>query len=466
MPFPKGFLWGGATSAAQIEGAYNKDGKGLSTADMMPISEHGQPRAIAQTIEKDQFYPTHEAIKHYEYYAKDIALFAEMGFKVYRLSFAWTRIFPNGDDHEVNKKGLDFYDKIIDLCLSYGIEPLVTLQHFDTPLGLEKYGFWKGRKTVEFFVRYAKTMLNHFKGRIRYWLTFNEINNMSTMPWNAGGISVSGNEEDKMIAAYNQFIASAQVVKLAHEIDENNQVGMMYNGHFSYPNSSHPDDIQGNEAFQKLMLFYADVQVRGRYPNYKVKELERLNITLPVLEGDEAILQEGTVDFISFSYYLTHVCGKKTKGILKGLNGLETGYKNPYLERTEWGWPIDPQGLRFALNTLYYRYEKPLIIVENGLGAQDKLEDDGTIHDDYRVDYLRRHLLEVKKAIELDGIPVMGYTSWGPIDLISASTGEMSKRYGFIYVDIDDYGKGSCQRIKKDSFYWYQKVIATNGEEL
>lgn len=466
MPFPKDFLWGGATSAAQIEGAYNLDGKGLSTADVMTLAEHGQTREITDTIESEKFYPSHEAIKHYEYYEEDIALFAEMGFKVYRLSFAWTRIFPNGDDQEPNQKGLAFYDKVIDLCLSYGIEPLVTLQHFDTPLGLKKYGFWQGRETVNFFVRYSKLMLQHFKGRVRYWLTFNEINNMSTMPWNAGGIATTASEEEKMIAAYHQFIASAQVVKLAHEIDEKNQVGMMYNGHFSYPNSSDPEDIQGNEDFQKLMMFYADVQVRGKYPNYKLKELERLGIQLLIQEGDTVILEEGKVDFISFSYYLTHVCGQKTKGILKGLNGLETGYKNPYLEGSEWGWPINPKGLRFALNTLYYRYEKPLMIVENGLGAKDVIADDGQIYDDYRIDYLRRHLLEIEKAIDLDGVPIMGYTSWGPIDLISASTGEMSKRYGFIYVDVDNYGNGTYRRLKKKSFEWYKEVIATNGENL
>ncbi len=466
MPFPKDFLWGGATSAAQIEGAYNLDGKGLSTADVMTLAEHGQTREITDNIESEKFYPSHEAIKHYEYYEEDIALFAEMGFKVYRLSFAWTRIFPNGDDQEPNQKGLAFYDKVIDLCLSYGIEPLVTLQHFDTPLGLKKYGFWQGRETVNFFVRYSKLMLQHFKGRVRYWLTFNEINNMSTMPWNAGGIATTASEEEKMIAAYHQFIASAQVVKLAHEIDEKNQVGMMYNGHFSYPNSSDPEDIQGNEDFQKLMMFYADVQVRGKYPNYKLKELERLGIQLLIQEGDTVILEEGKVDFISFSYYLTHVCGQKTKGILKGLNGLETGHKNPYLEGSEWGWPINPKGLRFALNTLYYRYEKPLMIVENGLGAKDVIADDGQIYDDYRIDYLRRHLLEIEKAIDLDGVPIMGYTSWGPIDLISASTGEMSKRYGFIYVDVDNYGNGTYRRLKKKSFEWYKEVIATNGENL
>ena len=466
MTFPKDFLWGGATSAAQIEGAYQTDGKGLSTADMMTLAKPGEGRRITDTLLEDEYYPSHQAIDHYHNYEEDISLFAEMGFKVYRLSFAWTRIFPNGDDSEPNQAGLDFYDKVINLCLENGIEPLVTLQHFDTPMGLKKYGFWEGRKVVDHFVNYAQTMMEYFKGRVRYWLTFNEINVMSTMPWNAGGIALDASEETKMIAAYHQFLASAKVVQLAHNIDKDNQVGMMYNGHFSYPNSSDPADVLGNELFQQQMLFYADVQCRGEYPGYKIKELEQKDIQLPIQDGDLEELKAGTVDFVSFSYYLTHVCGKKTKGILKGLNGLETGYKNPHLKRSEWGWPIDPTGLRLALNTLYYRYNLPVMVVENGLGAKDEITEDGKIHDDYRIEYLRDHLLEIEKAMDEDGVDVMGYTAWGPIDLISASKGEMTKRYGFIYVDLDNHGEGTGRRIRKDSFDWYQEVIRTNGESL
>jgi 6-phospho-beta-glucosidase len=466
MTFPKDFLWGGATSAAQIEGAYQTDGKGLSTADMMTLAKPGEGRKITDTLLEDEHYPSHQAIDHYHNYEEDISLFAEMGFKVYRLSFAWTRIFPNGDDSEPNQAGLDFYDKVINLCLENGIEPLVTLQHFDTPMGLKKYGFWEGRKVVDHFVNYAQTMMEYFKGRVRYWLTFNEINVMSTMPWNAGGIALDASEETKMIAAYHQFLASAKVVQLAHNIDKDNQVGMMYNGHFSYPNSSDPADVLGNELFQQQMLFYADVQCRGEYPGYKIKELEQKDIQLPIQDGDLEQLKAGTVDFVSFSYYLTHVCGKKTKGILKGLNGLETGYKNPHLKRSEWGWPIDPTGLRLALNTLYYRYNLPVMVVENGLGAKDEITEDGKIHDDYRIEYLRDHLLEIEKAMDEDGVDVMGYTAWGPIDLISASKGEMTKRYGFIYVDLDNHGEGTGRRIRKDSFDWYQEVIRTNGESL
>lgn len=320
------------------------------------------------------------------------------------------------------------------------------------------------KKLVDFYVRYAKVLLERYQGRVKYWLTFNEINCMSAMPWIAAGI-VSEDEQSKMTAAYHQFLASAKVVLLAHQIDLHNQVGMMYCGHFAYPNSPNPDDMISTMNFMHDMLFYCDVQCRGYYPNYKLKQLKREGIVLPIQKGDLDILKNGTVDFLSYSYYFTHVTGEKTKGIYKGLNGIDTGYQNPYLPVSEWGWTIDPQGLRYSLNLLYDRYQLPLMIVENGLGAVDVLED-GKIHDQYRIDYLQQHLIELEKALTIDGIPVMGYTMWGPIDIVAASTGEMKKRYGFIYVDIDDNGQGSLKRYKKDSFYWYQKVIQTNGKSL
>ena len=314
-------------------------------------------------------------------------------------------------------------------------------------------------------MRYARVLLERYNGRIFYWLPFNEINCLSTQPWVAAGID-SNDEKIRMTAAYHQFLASAKVVQLAHQINPDNKVGMMYCGHFAYAQSANPDDVIKTMEFMHQMMFYCDVQCRGYYPRYKQKELERLHIQLPVEEGDLDILKQGTVDFLSYSYYCTHVTGQKTKGILKGMNGLDTGYKNSYLPKSDWGWTIDPQGLRYSLNYLYDRYQLPLMIVENGLGAVDVLEADGHVHDDYRIEYLKAHLKELLKAIEIDGIPVMGYTMWGPIDLIAASTGEMKKRYGFIYVDRDDFGNGTLKRYKKDSFYWYQKVIATNGEIL
>lgn len=466
MVFPKNFMWGGATSAEQIEGAYLKDGKLESTADMMTLAESSHPRKITSKVEKDEFYPSHVAIDYYHHYAEDIKLFAEMGFNSYRFSIAWSRIFPHGDDETPNEKGLTFYDKIVDLCISYGIEPVVTIQHFDTPMGLKKYGFWDSRETMRFYVRYAETLFKHFKGRVKYWLTFNEINNMSTMPWNAGGISLDATTETKERAAYYQLLASAKAVKTAHEIDPQNKVGMMYNGHFSYAATCDPKDVLGNYAFQKKMLFYSDVQARGYYPNYKLKELEREHTELPFEENDKETLKQGKVDFISFSYYLTHVCGQKTTGVIKGLQGLETGYSNPYLTKSNWGWPIDPEGLRYGLNMLFDRYQLPLMIVENGLGAVDHVEKDGSIHDYYRIAYIKAHLLELEKAIDIDGVPVLGYLSWAPVDLVAASTGQMKKRYGYIYVDLDDHGHGTFKRSKKDSFYWYQKIIETNGQYL
>lgn len=463
--FPKDFLWGGATAANQVEGAYREGGKGLSTADVMTAGAHGVARETTDGVVAGKYYPSHEAVDHYHHFKEDIALFGEMGFNVYRLSVNWSRIFPNGDEEEANEEGLRFYDELFDACHEHGMEPLVTISHFETPLGLQKYGSWAGREVVDCYVRYAETLFKRYKGKVKYWLTFNEINAMSTMPWVAAGVA-STDEQVRMTAAFHQFLASAKAVQLAHQIDPENQVGMMYAGHFAYPNSPDPRDVIGTMNFMHKMLFYCDVQCRGYYPNYKLKEFEREGIVLPVQEGDWEELRRGTVDFLSFSYYFTHVTGAETKGIFKGLNGIETGYKNAHLPKSEWGWAVDPMGLRYALNLLYDRYQLPLMVVENGLGAVDVVEEDGSIHDPYRIEYMRQHLLEMEKAMELDGIPILGYTMWGPIDLISASTGEMKKRYGFIYVDRDNEGQGSMKRIKKDSFYWYQEVIATNGASL
>lgn len=465
MPFPKDFLWGGATAANQIEGGYREGGKGLSTADVMTAGGHGVRRRRTIPLEPDTYYPSHVAIDHYHHYHEDIELFAGMGWNCYRMSISWPRIFPHGDEAQPNPEGLAFYDALIDDVIAHGMQPLVTISHFETPLALQQYGFWESRELVDFYTRYAEVLFRHFRGRVRLWLTFNEINCMSTQPWVSAGID-SEEEQVRMTAAYHQFLASAKAVRLAHAIDPQNRVGMMYAGHFAYPNSCDPDDVMGTMDFMHKMMFYCDVQCRGYYPAYKLRELERQGITLPVRPGDEQILREGTVDFVSYSYYLTHVTGKKTRGILKGLNGLDTGYKNPYIPKSDWGWGIDPQGLRYSLNYLYDRYQLPVMVVENGLGARDRVEPDGSVHDPYRIDYLRAHIAEMKKAVELDGVPVMGYTAWGPIDLIALSTGQMSKRYGFVYVDMDDDGRGTLERRKKDSYYWYKKVIATNGEDL
>lgn len=466
MSFSKGFLWGGATAANQCEGAWNVDGKGINTADVMTAGNAHTPREITNGIVEGKNYPSHIAIDHYGHFKEDIALFGEMGFKTYRMSINWARIFPNGDDKEPNEAGLKHYDEVFDECHKYGIEPLVTISHYETPLGLQKYGSWTNRKVIDFYVTYCETIFRRYKGKVKYWLTFNEINCMSMMPWMAGGVDNDADEQTKMTAAYHQFLASATVVQMAHEIDKENKVGMMYGGMFSYPNSCDPEDVQANEDFMKTMLFYPDVQCRGYYPAYKLKEFERKGIVLPKQPGDDELLMKGKVDFLSYSYYFTLVCGKKTKAMAIDCGSMKTGYENPYLPTTPWGWSIDPMGIRHSLNLFYDRYQIPLMIVENGLGTYDKVENDGSIHDPYRIDYLREHIKEMKKAVDIDGIDLMGYTPWGCIDIISAGTGEMKKRYGFIYVDADDKGNGTFNRSRKDSFYWYKKVISSNGEEL
>ncbi len=466
MAFPKGFLWGGATAANQCEGAYLTEGKGLTTSDMMTSGDAKTPREITMNgQEEGKNYPGNVAIDHYGHYEEDIALMAEMGFKAYRMSIAWARIFPNGDDEMPNEAGLLHYEKVFNECKKYGIEPVVTISHYETPLNLvQKYGSWQNRKVVDFFVRYCETIFNRYKGQVKYWLTFNEINCMSMQPWTAGGISNEADEQIRMQAAYHQLVASARAVKLLHFIDTDAKIGMMYGGMFSYPATCDPEDIEANTDFMNVNLFYCDVMCRGYYPSYKLKEFERKNIVLDTMPGDEQILLDGKVDFLSYSYYFTMVAGKNTS--FKITNGSpDMGYSNPYLKTTDWGWTIDPKGLRYSLRLLYDRYQIPLMIVENGLGAYDIFED-STVHDPYRIEYHREHIKEMEKAINIDGIPLMGYTSWGCIDIVSAGTGEMKKRYGFIYVDVDDYGNGTFKRYRKDSFYWYKKVIASNGTDL
>ena len=467
MAFPDGFLWGGATAANQLEGAFNENGKGLSTADVMTVGGRGKRREVTKDgVDPMLYYPSHVAVDHYHHMEEDIALFGEMGWKCYRFSIAWTRIFPNGDETEPCEAGLAFYDRLFDELERWGIEPLVTISHFETPLGLvHKFGSWESREMVDCYVRFARTLFERYRGRCHLWLTFNEINNMSTNPWVAAGVD-SADEGVRARAAYHEFLASAKAVAIAHEIDPENKVGLMYNGHLSYPATCDPSDVIGTMKFEHQMMYYCDVMCRGYYPAYQVRKFNREGIVLPEEPGDDAILREGTVDFVSFSYYLTHVTGQKTSGVLKGLQGIQTGYENPYLEKSAWGWGVDPQGLRFLLNELYDRYQLPVMVVENGLGAVDEVVvEDGVerIHDDYRIDYLRKHIEQLRLAIEEDGVDVMGYTSWGPIDIIAASTGEMSKRYGFIYVDVDDAGNGSFRRIRKDSFDWYAQVCRTNG---
>lgn len=477
MPFKKDFLWGGATAANQCEGAWNVDGKGVSCADICTGGSYKQAKRITPELEEGTFYPSHDAIDFYHHYKEDIALFAEMGFKVFRFSIAWTRIFPTGEEAQPNEKGLQFYDNVIDECLKYHIEPLITISHYEVPFALtQKYNGWASREMIDIFVKYCEAIFTRYKGKVKYWLTFNEINGATG---NFGAFLSQGilNEgtgdfmhqidipQQRFQGLHYQFVASAKAVKLAHEIDENYQVGCMQIYATSYPLTCNPDDVVLTQQKNHIMnWFCGDVQVRGYYPSYMTRFFKENGIEIKMEPGDLDILKEGCVDFYSFSYYMS-VCHSADPEKTMGEGNLLGGVNNPYLKASDWGWQIDPKGLRYSLNEIYDRYQIPLMVVENGLGAYDKKEEDGTIRDDYRIDYLRQHIEQMKEAVE-DGVDLMGYTPWGCIDLVSASTGEMAKRYGFIYVEKYDDGTGDYSRKKKMSFDWYRKVIATNGEDL
>ena len=472
MAFRKDFLWGGATAANQCEGAYNLDGRGLANVDVIP---HGKDRWLVATgtrkmfdFEDGYYYPAKVGIDFYHHYKEDIALFAGMGFKVYRMSIGWSRIYPNGDEETPNEEGLKFYENVFRECRKYGIEPLVTITHFDIPMHLvTKYGGWRNRKMVEFYKRLTRTLFERYKGLVKYWLTFNEINIMLHAPFMGAGICLEeGEDRFKVLytAAHHELVASAWATKIAHEVDPEMMVGCMMNAGTSYPYSCNPEDILLAQKTNRQNYFFIDVQSRGRYPGYALKEFERHGFEVPAKDDDLEILQNNTVDFISFSYYSTRVVTTDATA-KKDKNNMLDSVSNPYLEKSEWGWTIDPLGFRITLNELYDRYQKPLFVVENGLGAKDEFVND-TVEDDYRIEYLRKHIQNMKDAVDLDGVDLLGYTTWGPIDLVSASTGEMSKRYGFIYVDRDDYGNGTLKRYKKKSYDWYKKVIASNGEDL
>lgn len=491
MKLPTDFLWGGASAANQYEGGYNLGGRGLSTSDVVTSGCHSIPRKITWKNEKtgetgttgmgfiDEmnfpkdsypavvegfYYPSHQASDFYHRFKEDIALMAEMGFKSYRMSISWSRIFPNGDDEFPNEMGLKFYEEVFCELNKYGIEPIVTLSHFEMPLNLlKKYGGWKSREVVDLFVRYSNLVMDSYHNTVKFWITFNEINMIEFSGYLTAGL-IEDTKENRLQASHHQFVAAAKTVRHAKTNYPDMKVGMMLGYQYCYANTCDPKDQIKVLEQQQSALFYSDVQMLGSYPQYKLNEIEREGLRLDILDGDLEILKKYTHDFLSFSCYGSTTLSAD-KNLASSIGNFSIGIKNPYLESNEWGWATDPEVLRLALNALYNRYHKPLFIVENGIGWNDEIIE-GVIQDSYRIDYLNKNLGSMEKAVLIDGVPLLGYTMWGCIDLVSAGTGEMKKRYGFVYVDRNDNGEGTFSRIKKNSFYWYKEVIASRGAIL
>lgn len=488
--FPKNFLWGGATAGDQYEGAYDLDGKSLSASDILPLSGNGRKWALDHPLEaakKDYgFYPAREGIDGYHHWEEDLELFHEMGFNVYRMSVSWPRVFPEAGMEKANEAGLKYYDKVINKARELGMDIIMTIDHFDTPFwATDEFNGWTDRRMIDEYLKLAKTLFTRYKNQVKYWITFNEINALLNYPLFAGGIDISKCSnplQARYQAAHNQLVASAKAVTMGHEINPDFKIGSMIAGVVNYPNSPYPEDALEAQETTRKSYFFPDVQARGYYPLYAKRFFKDNDINLDIEDGDLEALKRGTVDFVSFSYYSSsdvstdsRIKAKKTAGNFSSASSHNDGGTvtwdaentviNPYLESSSWGWAIDPIGLRYLLNDIYDRYQKPVMVVENGLGEHDTLTEDGKVHDDYRIKYMKEHIKQMGLAIH-DGVECWGYTMWGPIDIIANSTGEMSKRYGFIYVDRDDHGNGTNKRIKKDSFDWYKKVIASNGENL
>lgn len=475
MVFPEKFLWGGASAANQYEGGYNKGGKGLSTADTLSRGSHTEARQITSDIKEDLLYPSHEATDFYNHYQEDINLFAEAGFMSYRMSINWTRIYPTGEEENPNKEGIEFYHNIFDALLENNIEPIVTIAHFDVPLHLsEKYNGWASRELIALYEKYAKTLFKEYHTKVKYWITFNEINTATLQIGNYLALGIRDGEygfteqpdnlQRRYQALHHQFIASATVTKLAHEEYPDLEIGCMISYMPRYPLTPHPNDVLLAKQEENMhSKFCGDVQVKGAYPYYAKSYFEENNIKIDFGDRDKELLKEGTVDFYSFSYYLT-LCVSADDEVEKTGNSMigGSGVNNPYLESTPWNAMIDPVGLRITLNDIYDRYNLPIMIVENGVGIDDQVSDDGKIHDDYRIDYFEKHIKEMENSIN-DGVDLIAYTVWSAVDIVSASTGEYKKRYGLIYVNRFDDGSGDLSRIKKESFYWYKNVIENNG---
>ena len=483
--FPEGFLWGGAVAANQYEGGWNEGGKGVSVSDCarhhldVDVQDYAKQNEIstkeileAMKSDDTSLYPKRHGSDGYHHYKEDIKLFAEMGFKVFRLSIAWSRIFPNGDDKEPNEEGLKFYDDLFDECHKYGIEPLVTMSHYEPPINLVlNYNGWYDREIIDMFVKYVDVITDRYKDKVKYWLTFNEVDSMIRHPYTTGGLvrdRFEGKNFTEVIfqAMHHQFVASALATKIAHEKNPDCKVGCMLTKLTYYPYTCKPEDVLQAQQDMRSTYCYSDTQVFGEYSAYLLTKFKNEGLNIKMEEHDLEIMKKYPVDFVSFSYYSSSCVAKDDAGLKKTAANTNIAIKNPYIPSSDWGWQIDPIGLRISCVDLYDRYRKPLFIVENGLGAKDTVEEDGSINDDYRIDYLREHIRQMYKAIEEDGVELMGYTTWAPIDLLSNSTNQMSKRYGFIYVDVDDFGNGTYKRSKKKSYDWYKEVIATNGSSI
>ena len=482
VKFPSNFLWGGALAANQCEGAWNEDGKGLSVQDVQAfkpkVDQKNLKENTAVTLEglkaaaretDTTYYPKRHGIDFYHRFEEDLDLFKEMGFKILRVSIAWTRLYPTGHEAEPNAKGVKFYHRLFSAMKARGIEPMVTLHHYEMPLSLAFSGNgWVSRDVIGLFMKFCETCFREYGQYVKYWMGFNEIDSCGRHPFTSAGIipelSVDGIDQACCQALHHQFVASALAAKMLHEMVPGALMGCMLTKLTCYPYTCEPLDALATQKRNLENLSYTDVLVFGEYPKLILRDLEKRSISIKMEPEDLKLIRENTVDYVSFSYYMS-MTESVSPDAPRTPGNTVLGVKNPYLKSSEWGWQTDPVGLRYSLIEMYDRYRKPIFVVENGLGARDKVEEDGSIHDDYRIEYFRNHFIEMAKAID-DGVEMLGYTSWGPIDIISASGNQMSKRYGFIYVDQDDYGKGTLARSRKDSFYWYKKVIATNGEEM
>ncbi|GAB2026435.1 family 1 glycosylhydrolase [Lactovum odontotermitis] len=475
MEIKKNFLWGGSIAAHQCEGAYNEGGKGIGIMDLVTAGTYGKAREIHAALSDAARYPSHQGIDFYHRYEEDIGLFAEMGFKALRISIDWSRIYPKGDENEPNQSGIDFYQAVIDELIKHGIEPIVTLYHFEMPIYLVKeYGSWKNRKVIDFYLKFCRTMFEALKGKVKYWVTFNEMNHIDPQSeasdiftYIIAGLKYSELENKAQTLAeigYNMTLASCLAVQLGHEIDPENQIGCVFGIEPVYPVNCSPMNVMN--AFKQMDRDYyqIDAMCNGEFPRYKLEEYRAQGLDITRYEDDKEAFRKGRIDYIGMNYYASSVA--MYEGAEEEKSALFGGLQNPHLKTSKWGWTIDPTGLRYLLNYTYRKYGLPIIVTENGLGAVDELGENGEIHDDYRIEYLAQHIQELKKAVEIDQVECFGYLTWGPIDLVSATTGQMSKRYGFIHVDLDDEGQGTLARTPKDSFYWYQKVIAANGSNV